>query len=96
MQNTRNILIERLVILTLFAVAFAYIEAAVVVYLRAIFYTDSFTFPITNLLELPGSKELLFIEIGREAATFVLIFTASWLLAEKFRHRFETDSIILI
>jgi len=34
-------------IVVVFGIAFGYIEAAVVVYLRQIFYPDGFTFPIT-------------------------------------------------
>ena len=87
MGNPGKIPISRLVILALFAIAFAYIEAAVVVYLRAIFYPNGFTFPITNLLEMPGAKRYILYEIGREAATVVLMLTASWLMAGNWRQR---------
>ena len=50
MENSDKISIRRLMILGLFSIAFAYIEAVVVVYLRAIFYPDGFTFPIINFL----------------------------------------------
>jgi len=36
----------RLLVAVIFSVAFAYIESAVVVYLRAIFHPDGFTFPL--------------------------------------------------
>jgi len=87
MGNPGKIPIRRLVTLALFAIAFAYIEAAVVVYLRAIFYPNGFTFPITNFLEMPGAGRYLLKEIGREVATVVLMLTASWLMASNWRQR---------
>ena len=44
----------RLISLVFFAIAFAYIEAVVVVYLRAIFYPDGFIFPIADFTDMPG------------------------------------------
>ncbi len=87
MGNSGKISIRRLIILALFAIAFAYIEAAVVVYLRAIFYPNGFTFPITNILEMPGAGRYLLYEIGREAATVVLMLTAAHLMAGNWRQR---------
>ncbi len=63
----------------LFSIAFGYIEAAVVVYLRTIFHPEGFTFPLTvfeDALTAPA-RRLLFTEIAREAATLVLIVTAA-------------------
>ncbi len=94
MENPGKISVSRFVVLALFVIAFAYIEAAVVVYLRAIFYPDGFTFPITNLLEMPGAGEYLIKEIGREAATVVLMLTASWLMAGNWRQRLAYFLII--
>jgi hypothetical protein len=59
---------QRLIWLTVYAVAMAYLESAVVVYLRAIYYPDGFAFPL--VLIDPG---LAAIEIGREAATLVML-----------------------
>lgn len=81
-------------IVFVFGVAFAYIESAVVVYLRAIFYPDGFTFPITMFDLSPLGKRLLLVEIGREAATLVLIFTGSWLFGKNHRQRFAYFMII--
>jgi hypothetical protein len=81
-------------IVFVFSMAFAYIESAVVVYLRAIFYPDGFTFPV-NIFDLsPLGKRLLLTEIGREAATIVLIFTSSWLFGKNRRQRFAYFMII--
>ena len=75
-------------IVVIFSIAFAYIESAVVVYLRAIFYPDGFTFPLTIFGLDSFGKRLLWTEIGREAATIVLIFTGSWLFGKNRRQRF--------
>jgi hypothetical protein len=81
-------------IVVIFGIAFAYIEAAVVVYLRQIFYPDGFTFPLTTFGLDPRWKPLLLTEIGREAATIVLIFTSSWLFGKNHRQRFAYFMII--
>jgi multisubunit Na+/H+ antiporter MnhC subunit len=80
---------SRFLIVVLFAVAFAYIESAVVVYLRVIFYPEGFTFPLRNLLKVdPAQKYLVLTEVGREAATLVLILTACILFGRNRRQRF--------
>ena len=81
-------------IVFVFSIAFAYIESAVVVYLRAIFYPDGFTFPIAMFGLSPLGKRLLLTEIGREAATIVIIFTSSWLFGKNRRQRFAYFMII--
>jgi hypothetical protein len=79
---------RRFCIAVVFGIAFAYIEAAVVVYLREIFHPAGFTFPLTELGTTPLWKQLLLIETGREAATLVLILTASWLFGQNRPQRF--------
>ena len=79
--------LKNLSIVVAFGVAFGYIEAAVVVYLREIFHPDGFTFPMKVFGLGPLAKRLLLTEIGREAATIVLIFTGAWLFGRNRRHR---------
>ncbi len=79
--------LKRFCIVVVFGIAFGYIEAAVVVYLRAILYPDGFTFPLTNFGTGPLWRPLLFAEVGREAATIVLILTAAWLFGRSLRQR---------
>ena len=62
--NDRN----RLLFVTLFAVAFAFVEASVVVYLRALYYPGGFTFP---LKAMPPPH--LVVELAREVATIVML-----------------------
>jgi hypothetical protein len=80
--------LRRLCMVVIFAVAFAYIEAAVVVYLRAIFHADGFSFPLTSLAPGKPFRRLLLVEVGREAATLVLIFTGAWLSGRNGAQRF--------
>lgn len=72
-------MLKRLLIAIAFSIAFAYIESAVVVYLRAIFHPNGFDFPLEVFGITPVARRLLLTEIGREAATLVLILTAAWL-----------------
>ena len=87
LETDRNS-VRRFVALVFFGIAFAYIESAVVVYLRAIFYQDGFNFPLTAFEEIVGFGPYLLTEIGREAATLVLLFTASYMLGRNLRRRF--------
>jgi len=79
--------LKRFCIVVIFSIAFAYIEAAVVVYLRTIFYPAGFTFPLTNFGVSPLWKQLLLTEIGREAASMVLILTGAWLFGRTIQQR---------
>ena len=62
--------------LLLFAVAMGYLEAAVVVHVRALYYPEGFSFPL-----VPVDSGLVAVEIGREAATVVMIFAIAWAAA---------------
>jgi len=79
--------LKNLLIVVAFGVAFGYIEAAVVVYLREIFHPDGFTFPMKVFGLGPLAKRLLLTEMGREAATIVLISAGAWLFGRNRRQR---------
>lgn len=87
-QESLKTTITRFVIAVVFSIAFAYIESAVVVYLRAIFHPDGFTFPLSNFDTILQNKAILLTEIGREAATIVLILTGAWLFGRNLQQRF--------
>ena len=78
---------RKLLIAIVFSIAFAYIESAVVVYLRVIFHPHGFDFPLEAFAATPLGKRLLLTEIGREAATLVLILTAAWLFGSTRQER---------
>ena len=67
---------KRIFYLSLFAVAMAYLEAAVVVYLRELYYP-------ANILDIFPAKVFTmfdyYIELGRELATLVMLFAAGML-----------------
>ncbi len=63
---------QRLFWLALYAVTMAYLESAVVVYLRALYYPDGFAFP---LVALPAG--MVAIEVGREASTLIMLLATA-------------------
>lgn len=74
---------QKLAAVGAFGVAFGYVEAAVVVYLRLHYYPGGFTFP---LAEMPWHVALT--EITREAATIIMLAAVSWLAGKRFLARF--------
>jgi hypothetical protein len=69
--------------LVTYAVAMAYVESAVVVYLRAIHYPQGFAFPLA-----PLPPDMAAIEIGREAATLVMLLGVAMLAGMQRWERF--------
>ncbi len=92
-RETRRML-QRLLIAVAFSIAFGYIEAAVVVYLRALFHPNGFTFPMEVFDATPQAKRLMLTEVGREAATLVLILTGAWLFGNLRQERIAYFLII--
>ncbi len=86
LQPARTIVI-RCILVVILAIAFGYIEAAVVVYLREIFHPDGFSFPLAAYFLADKSRDLLLVEVGREAATIVLILSACLLAGQNRRQR---------
>lgn len=76
-------LFKRLSIVFAYAIAMAWVESAVVVYLRTLIgrVTPYQTDP------LPVSVGLGWIEVGRELATLVMLFTVGWLAGQTWRSR---------
>jgi hypothetical protein len=60
-----------------------YLESAVVVYLRELYYPDGFVFPLKAM-----SQNVAITELYREAATLIMILAVSVLAAENRLHRF--------
>ena len=80
-------LARRILVLVAFGIAFGFIEAAVVVYLRGLFYPNGFSFPIAPFSKMPGATLFVLTETGREAATLVLLVSSAWLMARDLRGR---------
>jgi hypothetical protein len=66
--------ITRIVTVTLFAIAMGYLESAVVVYLRELYYPEGFAFPLKIL-----SLRIAMTELFRELATLVMLVTVGML-----------------
>lgn len=64
---------SKLLLITLFSIAMAYLESAVVVYLRELYYPEGFYFPLKLIPE-----NILIIELGRELATIIMLLTIGW------------------
>ncbi|MBI4641135.1 MAG: hypothetical protein HY731_10600 [Candidatus Tectomicrobia bacterium] len=60
--------------LTIFTIAMAYLEAAVVVYLRELYYPEGFDFPLKMT-----PTHITLIEIGREFTTIVMLVAVGML-----------------
>ncbi len=66
-----------------FGVAFGFVEAAVVIYLR----TAAGLLPARNNLAFVFPEHLLKIEFFREAATMVMLGAIAWFVGQKLRER---------
>ena len=81
-MNTANR--QLLLWLTLFGLAFGYIEAAVVVYLREVLYPAGFTIDML----MPRPPRVLWTEVGREFATLLLLLAVARLAVRGGLRRF--------
>ncbi|MDI6892670.1 MAG: hypothetical protein QMD08_06795 [Actinomycetota bacterium] len=71
-----------LIWVTFFAVAMAYVEAAVVVYLRELYYPGGLSFPLGMM-----SGKMVLVEVGREAATIVMLLTLALIAGKKLKDK---------
>ena len=84
-------IIWRWIWVAVFAVAFAWVESAIVVYLREIFYEGSFSFPLTVNWENGKyvGNDLTRIEFLREAATIIMLATVGLIAGKNPMQRFS-------
>ena len=68
---------KSLIALTIFGIAMGLLEAAVVVYLRQLYYPEGLTLPLK-----PASSTILLIESSRELATLVMLITSAIAVGE--------------
>lgn len=80
---------RKLLYVFFFAAAFAFVEAAVVVYLRDIYYPQGFHFPIKHLVD-----RNLIVELFRELATVIMMISVAALIGKNFWERFGYFLII--
>ncbi|RJQ44991.1 MAG: hypothetical protein C4538_09210 [Nitrospiraceae bacterium] len=70
-MNQNNVT-GRILWLVIFGIAMAFVESAVVVYLRAIYYPDGFSFPLKALTDYK-----ILIEVFREVATILMLLSVA-------------------
>jgi len=75
---------KRFIPATVFGISFGFLEAIVVVYLRAIYYPNGFSFPLTLL-----DPQMLKVEIVREICTIIMLATIGWILGKTKGERFS-------
>lgn len=69
--------------MTAFYAAMAYLESAVVVYLRALYYPEGFDFPL-----VPMERSLIAVEVWRELATMLMLLAPAALVTRSALERF--------
>ena len=78
-----------------FAIAFAWVESAVVVYLREIYFDGGFRFPL--VVKWADGKHvidlLVRIEFGREIATIIMLVAVGWVAG---RNRFQKFCFFMV
>ena len=72
----------KIFIVTSFTIAMAYLESAIVVYLRELYYPNGFTFPLKLIPD-----KILLIELGREFATIIMLLTVAIIAGRVFAER---------
>jgi hypothetical protein len=77
-NKTHNFLI-----VAIFGIAMAYLESAVVVYMREIYYPEGFSFPLKMI-----EGRIAVTEIFREAATMVMMITVAMIVSKRAIERF--------
>jgi hypothetical protein len=75
---------KKVLVVGVFAVAMAFLESVVVVYLRKLYYPGGFDFPLVGFIE----PEILNIEWAREAFTIVMLACIGILTGRRFYEKF--------
>ncbi len=76
-------IVKTILWLTIFSIAMGYLETAVVVYLRKIYYPDGFKFPL-----VPVTRDIATTEFWREAATIIMLIGAGAMAGKNKVERF--------
>lgn len=74
---------DRFWLVSMFAIAMAFLESAVVIYLRHLYYPEGFDFPMNEM-----DVELALVELIREFATLVMLVSIAMMAAKKGVQRF--------
>ena len=82
-MSTDNKLFIKIIWVAIFSISMGFVESAVVVYLRRIYYPQGFSFPLKPLID-----NLMGVEVLREAATIFMLLSAAALAGKKIWERF--------
>lgn len=74
---------KKIIWITVFAIAMGFMESAIVVYLRELFYPNGFEFPLKSM-----KNYLILTELAREAATIIMLAGIAWLAGSNRHARF--------
>lgn len=77
-----NTITKTIIVVTIFSIAMAALESAVVVYLRALYYPDQFTVALKLI-----DERILLVEIVREIATLIMLCGIGYLAGKNFKER---------
>jgi hypothetical protein len=83
MSFIQNSLFRLFIVVSIFAIAMGFLESAVVVYLREIYYPEGFNFPLT-----PIDAHVAVTELLREAATIIMLVSLGYLAGKNLSARF--------
>lgn len=87
MEMQKNKISKILFCLSVYALAMAFVEAAVVVYLREIYYPAGFF--VKSIADLAVmSDRILKVELWREAATIVMLASLAFLSFSEYKQKF--------
>jgi hypothetical protein len=92
MNESARKLVRQVWPVALFAAAMAYLESAIVVYLREIWGIGDSLFPVLPMFD-PSIEWLLRVEVGRELATLVMFVALAYAVA---RTRVQWWAAVLI
>ena len=82
-MSDRTTLIIKIIWAAIFSISMGFVEAAVVVYLRRIYYPGGFAFPLK-----PLTDSLIGIEVLRETATIFMLLSIAVLAGKRIWERF--------
>jgi hypothetical protein len=74
---------KNLLYLLTFGISMGFLEAAVVIYLRALYYPAGFKFPMSIM-----PVQIIGVELCRELSTLIMLFSIAWIAGKKLTERF--------
>lgn len=83
MENKKNTIVKTIIWVSLFSIAMGFLETAVVIYLRELYYPEGFDFPLVII-----DDHIIITEILREAATVIMLLGIGILVGRSASERF--------